>query len=135
MIEARRLANGRTWGEMNTLLVRHPLSQVKVLDRLLNLNRGPMPAPGDAGTLNANFYAFDEKSKAFHSTIGPSMRFVLDWADVDAFTLTAALGESGNPFSPHYDDFLTMSRRGEPWVVPFTRAKVFGAAKSVLRLE
>jgi len=135
MAEARRIANGRMWGEANTLTVRHPLARVKVLDWLLGLNRGPVPAPGDAGTLNANFYAFDEKSNAFRSSVGPSMRFVLDWADVDAFTLTGALGQSGNPFSPHYDDFLGMSRRGESWTVPFTRDQVFATKTSVLRLE
>lgn len=135
MAEARTIANGRTWGEANTLLVRHPLSRVKALDWWLRLNRGPLPAPGDPGTLNANFHSFDEKSKTFRSAIGPSMRFVLDWADVDAFTLTGALGQSGNPFSPHYADFLPLVRRGEAWTVPFSREKVFAEKAAVLRLE
>lgn len=135
MAEARRIANARTWGEANTLLVRHPLARVKILDRWLRLNRGPLPAPGDAGTLNANFYSFDEKTSSFRSAVGPSMRFVLDWSDPDSFTLTGALGQSGNPFSPHYDDFLEMARRGEAWTVPFSREKVFATARSRLRLE
>jgi penicillin amidase len=63
------------------------------------------------------------------------MRFVLDWSDVDAFTLTGALGQSGNPFSPHYDDFLDMVRRGEAWPMPFTRQKVDARKVSVLTLE
>ena len=62
------------------------------------------------------------------------MRFVLDWSDVDGFTLTGALGQSGNPFSPHYDDFLEMMRRGEEWNVPFSREKVNAKAASRLRL-
>jgi penicillin amidase len=62
------------------------------------------------------------------------MRFVLDWSNPDAFTINAALGQSGNPFSPHYDDFLELSRRGETWNVPFTREKVWAAKKSLLRL-
>jgi penicillin amidase len=134
MKDAKNIAGDRTWGEASTLTVRHPLARVKLLDWWLHLNRGPYPAPGDAGTLHANFFALDEKTKAFTARVGPSMRFVLDWSDVDGFTLTGALGQSGNPFSPHYDDFLEMMRRGEEWNVPFSRGKVFAKAASRLRL-
>lgn len=131
MAEAKQIANGRTWGEACTLLVRHPLSRVKIFS---GLNRGPFPAWGDPGTLNANFYSYHDDSKSFRAHVGPSMRFVLDWSDVDAFTLTGALGQSGNPLSPHYDDFLPMMLRGEPWNVPFSREKVFASKKSMLTL-
>jgi penicillin G amidase len=134
MQDAKSIANGRTWGEACTLLVKHPLARVKVLDRWLHLNRGPLPGFGDPGTLNANWFGYHEESKSFRSAIGASMRFVLDWSDVDAFTLTGALGQSGNPFSPHYDDFLSMSQRGEAWTVPFTKEKVYAAKQSLLTL-
>lgn len=135
MREAKEIANGRTWGEACTLLVKHPLARVKLLDVWLNLNRGPYPASGDPGSLNANFFSYDDASKSFHSHIGPSMRFVLDWSNPDAFTINGALGQSGNPFSPHYDDFLETGRNGDTWNVPFTRERVFAAKTSVLRLE
>ncbi|HUP61411.1 MAG TPA: penicillin acylase family protein [Thermoanaerobaculia bacterium] len=134
MREAVTIASDRTWGEASTLTVQHPLARVKLLDWWLKLNRGPQPAPGDNGTLNANFFSFREEKKEFHSRLGPSMRFVLDWSDVDAFTLNGALGQSGNPFSPHYDDFLDMMRRGEEWNVPFTKEKVYAKKASLLRL-
>lgn len=134
MREAKTIANGRTWGEACTLTVTHPLSRVKILDAWLGLDRGPFPSGGDPGTLNANFFSFDEDSGSFRTHVGPSMRFVLDWADVDAFTLTGALGQSGNPFSPHYDDFLPMARSGEAWNVPFSREKVQARAASTLTL-
>lgn len=134
MREAAKIANGRTWGEASTLTVRHPLARVKLLERWLRLDRGPYPAPGDAGTLRANFFSFDEKTNAFSSRIGPSMRFVLDWSNVDGFMLNGALGQSGNPFSPHYDDFLDMMQRGEEWNVPFSREKVYAKKASLLRL-
>jgi acyl-homoserine lactone acylase PvdQ len=109
----------------------HPLSRVKLFRFL---NRGPFPAWGDPGTLNANFYSYHHDSKSFRAHVGPSMRFVLDWSDVDAFTLTGALGQSGNPLSPHYDDFLPMMLRGEPWNVPFSREKVFAKKTSQLTI-
>lgn len=130
---AKRIANGRTWGEACTLLVKHPLGRIKVVAPVFN--RGPFPAWGDPGTLNANFYSYHEESQSFRAHVGPSMRFVLDWADVDAFTLTGALGQSGHVRSPHYDDFLPMMRKGEAWNVPFTREKVFAKKTSVLTLR
>ncbi|MGZ5445437.1 MAG: penicillin acylase family protein [Thermoanaerobaculia bacterium] len=126
MREAVSIANGRTWGEACTLTIRHPLARVKVLDWFLDLNRGPFPGWGDPGALNANFFSYRDETKSFRAHIGPSMRFVLDWSDVDAFSLSGALGQSGNPFSPHYDDFLGVTE----WNVPFTREKVFASAKS-----
>lgn len=134
MREAKPIANGRTWGEACSLLVRHPLARVKVLDWWLHLNRGPFAGEGDPGTLHANFYSYHDDSKTFRTHIGPSMRFVLDWSNVDAFTLTGALGQSGNPFSPHYDDFLNMARKGEAWNVPFSRARVFARKTGLLTL-
>jgi penicillin amidase len=134
MRDAVKIANKRTWGEASKLTVRHPLARVKLLEKWLRLDRGPAPAPGDQGSLHANFFSFDEKTNAFSSRVGPSMRFVLDWSDVDGFTLNGALGQSGNPFSLHYDDFLEMMRRGEEWNVPFSRAKVYAKRASLLRL-
>jgi penicillin amidase len=134
MREAKPIANGRTWGEACSLLVRHPLARVKVLDWWLHLNRGPFAGEGDPGTLHANFYSYHDDSKTFRTHVGPSMRFVLDWANVDAFTLTGALGQSGNPFSPHYDDFLSMARKGEALNVPFSRAQVFARKTALLTL-
>jgi penicillin amidase len=52
------------------------------------------------------------------------MRFALDWADIDGFTLSRHLGQSGNPLSPHFDDFLESHLTGEAWPMPFTRAAV-----------
>jgi len=131
MREAKAIANGRTWGEACTLTIRHPLARVKVLDWFLDLDRGPFPGWGDAGSLNANFFSYHDDTKAFRARLGASMRFVLDWSDVDAFSLSGALGQSGNPFSPHYDDFLGVTE----WNVPFTRKKVFADAKSVVELR
>jgi penicillin amidase len=133
MREAREIANGRTWGEACKLVVRHPLARVKVLDWWLKLNRGPIGGTGDPGSLNANFYSYHDDTKSFRTRVGPSMRFVLDWSNPDAFTLTGALGQSGNPFSPHYDDFFEMTQRGESWNVPFAKESVYAQRRSLLR--
>lgn len=124
----------RPFGAVQTLTVRHPLASVPALNRWLRLTRGPFPSGGDDATLNAAFVRFDTTTRAFHNEAGPSMRFVMDWADIDGFSLSRHLGQSGNPFSPHFDDFLVPHLAGEPWPLPFSRSRVEAAAVNTLRL-
>ncbi|MCB0277903.1 MAG: penicillin acylase family protein [Calditrichaeota bacterium] len=125
----------RPYGEISILEIEHPLSSVPLLDSWLNLNRGPVSKEGSFATLNSNYNSFDDGSKQFKSHVGASMRFVLDWADIDGFSLMTNLGQSGNPFSPHYDDFLDDWISGKRWVVPFSKQKVFQKSKSILHLQ
>ncbi len=135
---AMRAALAEPWrrplGEAQTLTVRHPLAGVRLLDRWLGLTRGPYPIGGDDATLNAAFTVFDTTTRAWRDEAGPSMRFVMDWADVDGFTLSRHLGQSGNPLSPHFADFLLPHLAGETWPMPFTRARVEARASSTLTL-
>lgn len=124
----------RPFGAMQTLTVRHPLASVRLLDRWLGLTRGPFPAGGDYATLDAAFAVFDTVTRTLHNEAGPSMRFVMNWADPDGFTLSRHLGQSGNPLSPHFDDFLAPHLAGEPWPMPFSRSRIEQRAVSRLRL-
>lgn len=124
----------RPFGEVQTLTVKHPLAMVAALDTWLGLTRGPVPIGGDDATLDAAFTRFDSTTMTLHDEAGPSMRFVLDWADVDGFTLSRHLGQSGNPLSPHFADFLEPHLAGEPWPLPFTRARVEARTVSRLRM-
>ncbi len=126
------MVGDRSWGEILRLDIRHPLGSVGLLDAWLGLNRGPLAMGGDSGSLNATWYRLDAASGTFHATIGPSMRFVLDWADPDSFAILTNLGQSGNPLSRHYDDFLDDWYRGRSWTVPCSRAAV--EARAVGRL-
>ena len=131
--------SGKSYGDICRLRVVHPLSRApwigKLLDFWLGLNRGPYPALGDDGSLNASFNFWDKKRGELASVAGPSMRFVLDWADLDSFTIQGNFGQSGNPLSPHYDDFFELMRNGERWVVPFTREKVYQRRVGLLKLR
>lgn len=132
--DALERANDRPLGEVQTLTIRHPLARSALLERWLRLNRGPFPRGGDQESLNltgATLLPAEQRFEAWH---GPSMRFVLDWADIDGFTIEIPTGQSGNPFSRHYDDFLRLNQRGERWVVPFSRAAVEERAVRRLRL-
>ena len=91
---------------------------------------------------HVEFHGYDAKGNRIKTTTtrtladvaGPSMRFVMDWSDVDGFTLSRHLGQSGNPLSPHFADFLAPHLAGESWPMPFTRAKVEARAVQTLRI-
>lgn len=125
----------KTLGDISAFRVKHPFSEVKILDFWLRLNRGPFLLPGDKGTINVNWTGYDENTGKFYTIEGPSMRYILDWSDIDSFTIHTNLGQSGNPFSPHYDDFLDVWRKGERWVVPFTKDGVYAQKTSLLQLK
>ena len=122
-------------GEISFHKLSHPLGVVRLLDYWLDLNRGPYKIGGDNSTIDANFNAYNEKEKEFDAIVGPSMRFLLDWANPDSFLIIGNLGQSGNPFSSHYADFLPFMQKGEYWNVPFSKSKVEKKAVSVLRIK
>lgn len=125
----------RPLGRIQTLAIEHPMAQSAILDRWLKLSRGPIATGGDAGSLNVTYTSFDEQRATLRARAGASMRFVLDWSDPDQFALNLTLGQSGNPLSPHFDDFLPSFISGEPWTVPFKRDAVVARAKSTLVLK
>jgi len=125
LAEALQIRGTKTWGDFHSLTMHHPLSVVPVVSDLLNLEYGPYPWAGTAGTLNASFYFEDKKnSNHFISAVGPSWRFVIDFSDIDAATFVLPAGNSGNPASPHFIDFYKMWKTGERWNVPVSKEKV-----------
>ncbi len=128
------MCGAKRWGEMQTLVMQHPMATVPVVGSLLGLDHGPWPYGGSPGTLNASYHQrLGEAS--FSTIVGPSLRFVVDFSDIDAATMVLPAGNSGNPMSPHFFDFNEMWRKGERWNVPLSREKVFDRAISVLTLR
>lgn len=65
----------------------------------------------------------------------PSMRMVVDTADLDASTWVNLTGNSGHPASSHYDDQYQAWADGETFAWPFTRPAVEEAEVETLRLH
>ncbi|MCP4711374.1 MAG: penicillin acylase family protein [Planctomycetes bacterium] len=131
---ALQISGRRLYGDASFFEVSHPLGQLKILDYWLDLKRGPFPYAGDETCLNSNFTFYNQEENCYYTAAGPSLRSVLDWSDIDNFTIHLNLGQSGNPFSPHFDDFLEIWRNGGSWVVPMTKEKVFAGKTEMLTL-
>jgi penicillin amidase len=100
------------WGNTILLTFYHPLGQgFPLLGRLLNV--GAFPQAGTATTV-----------KAATSRHGPSMRMVVDLADLDHSVQNITLGESGQVFSPYSKDQFDAWYNGRSFPMLFSDAAV-----------
>jgi penicillin amidase len=100
------------WGNTIPLTFYHPLGQaVPLLGRLLDV--GPFPQAGTATTVRATT-----------SRHGPSMRMVVDLSTLDHSVQNITLGESGQVFSPYYQDQFEAWYNGRTFPMPFSDAAV-----------
>ncbi|MBZ0200652.1 MAG: penicillin acylase family protein [Ignavibacteriaceae bacterium] len=102
------------WGRIHTVTFEHPFSgQSSFIDRYINI--GPYNIGGDGTTLFNTEYPFHEslegvpilEHKEFECTLGPSMRYIFDFAKPDEFYIILPTGQSGNVLSEHYRDMTS----------------------------
>jgi penicillin amidase len=110
------------WGRHYPVLFTHPLGRIWPLGRLFNV--GPFQQPGTKLTV-----------KQTTSRLGPSMRMVVDFADIDHSYNNLTLGESGQPFSPYYDNQVTHWLEAKSYPMLFTDEAVKRSAVKVLTLR
>ncbi len=96
------------WGSLHTAtFVSNPLGQSGI-DLIENLvNRGPVMASGGSDIVNAT--GWNASSGDFTVRSLPSMRMIVDLGDFAGSLSMHTTGQSGHPFSPHYNDMI------EPW--------------------
>ncbi|MEP0984996.1 penicillin acylase family protein [Ekhidna sp.] len=96
------------WGDAHQLTHKHALGDV-----LSFLNVGDFPVSGGNEVLNNMGYTYEESQ---NQTIrfGPSTRRIVDFSDVrnNSWSILPT-GQSGNYFSPYYDDQAQMFANGE----------------------
>lgn len=117
------------WGRLHTVSSAHVLGAVQPLDRLFTI--GPRANGGDGFTVDAASYSL---KKPYAQTSGPSMRMVVDLADLDAMRAILPTGESGQPLAPHWGDMTDKWLAGEYVVVHFDAA-TFGRLEGTLRFK
>lgn len=120
----------QTWGDIHQHTASHPLGSIGPLRPIFN--RGPFPTGGNWNTVNSGGYYPD---RPFAMLLGPAYRIIADPADWDASISIIPSGQSGQPFSPHYDDQI------EPWLkveyhpLPFSLEAVESAAVHTMTLS
>ncbi|MDF1545185.1 MAG: penicillin acylase family protein [bacterium] len=133
MQRAVELAGADRWGDRHSLTVRHPLAAVPLLGTLLDLTYGPYAQPGTAGTLNASFFRITDDYN-FETFVAPSWRMVIDFSDSSTAEFVLPAGNSGNPASPYFSNFIDDWRQGKYWTVPsdYERVKAEAVSSHIL---
>jgi len=131
--ETLKITQDKTWGDFQSFKMEHPFAIVPILGGLLDLGYGPWEWGGTLGTPHQSYSFYTDQH--FDVVIGASWRFIIDFANPDEIQMVLPTGNSGNPMSPHFNDFLDMWLNGEYWIVPLSQDKVYSSAKSILKMK
>lgn len=104
------------WGDLHVAPMRHLL--LNAIPGLGALGNRPLETPGGDDTLNRGQATSGEDAPPFAHVHGAGFRAVYDLDELDRSLFALAGGQSGNPFSPHYDDLLTDWRDGRYFGIP-----------------
>jgi penicillin amidase len=117
------------WGKLRPLTLEHPVCAVKALAPVFN--RGPYAWGGDGNTVSQ---ASGGGRPGVPQVIA-SLRFAVECGDWDNAHFVLPGGQSGNPFSKHYDDMVPLWLRGKGVPIPWSPQAVAAATLETLRLE
>jgi len=101
---------GLSWGKLHQLEHDHPFGQIEALRPYFNV--GPFEAPSGSEVLNNMGFAMDGDLN-YNTDHGPSTRRIVDFSDLNNSRSILPTGNSGNIFSPHYNDQAEMYVKGE----------------------
>ncbi|MCL0064172.1 penicillin acylase family protein [Dehalococcoidia bacterium] len=122
------------WGELHTsYFVSTPLgmSGIGLIEDMVN--RGPFATSGSTGTVNNTVW--DAGAGDFSVSALPSMRMIIDLADLSQSVAIHTTGQSGHPYSRHYDDMIDTWLNMEYNPMLWTREDIEAAAVNRLILH
>lgn len=102
--------NDWTWNKVHTVEHPHPIGKVEMLRSYFNV--GPYEVSGTQEVINNLGFHYDETGE-YKVYFGPSTRRVIDFSDIENSMSILPTGQSGNPFSEHYDDQAEMYIQGK----------------------
>ena len=111
-ISDQRGPDPSTWqyGKIHHLTHEHAMGEVEILGDFFNVGRYEVPSAKDA-LCKYEFKLTDTVD--FEVFSGPAMRVSVDFEDVNASESILPTGQSGNVFSPYYDNQADMYHSGE----------------------
>ncbi|NHA67623.1 penicillin acylase family protein [Phycicoccus flavus] len=125
---------GWDWGRLHRVTLEHPVLGGETVPAPVRwlFNEGPYDMPGGSAIVNANGW---DASEGYEVNWGPSMRMVVDLADLDASTWINQTGVSGHVSDDHYADQVAdwVAGRQRPW--PFSLEAVQATDPDVLTLR
>ena len=107
------------WGDVHYAHMKHlPFTFVPVLNKIFDLR---IDASGGPFTINRGGYSISNEKSPFAEIHGASFRVIYDLDDLDRSLYVHTTGQSGNPLSQFFDNFV------RPWrdieYIPMTTSK------------
>ncbi|WP_046758484.1 penicillin acylase family protein [Kordia jejudonensis] len=124
--------NEWTWNKVHTMEHPHPMGKVETLRPYFNV--GPFEASGTREVIN-NLGFHYEGSGEYNIYFGPSTRRIIDFSDVENSMSILPTGQSGNLFSPHYQDQAKMYAEGRFRKMMLNTEEIKQNAKNTLTLK
>ncbi len=118
------------WGDVHSVTFNHPFGKRKPLDKVFNL--GPFSVAGGGTTVNKSEYKF---TSPYTTSVGASMRFVIDLKNPLVSYSVITSGESGQPLHKHYDDQTPLWLNGAYHSVTMDWDEIRSQKQDHLRLQ
>jgi penicillin amidase len=119
------------WQKVHFIEHPHAFSKISGLKEFFHI--GPFPSPGGNETINNASFIFNGDG-TYTAHFGPSMRIVIDFADIENATSILPTGNSGNVMSPHYSDQAEMYVKGEYRKMKMNKAEIKGSNNLLMLL-
>ncbi|MBI1208969.1 MAG: penicillin acylase family protein [Azospirillum sp.] len=98
------------WGDEHRAPLGHPLfGRIPVIRDLFDIG---IETDGSVFTINRGTSRIGDPETPFAHIHGPGYRSIYDLSDLQRSRFIITTGQSGNPLSPHYDDFVRRWRDG-----------------------
>jgi penicillin amidase len=122
------------WGHIHKVIFRHLLGSVPALERTFNI--GPYEVGGDQTTVNNAEYSFNRalENFEFDNILGPSMRMIVDLADISNSYTINSTGQSGQPLNSNYEDQTRLWLFGDYKVEPMNETEMLKDQYKLLTL-
>jgi penicillin amidase len=121
------------WGQLHSSTFRNGTLGKSGIAPIENLfNRGPFPTAGGESIVNATGWDIYD---SFEVNWLPSMRMIVDLANLDRSVTVHTTGQSGHAYHPHYIDMADLWRNIQYYPMWWNPASVQKDAESLLKLE
>ena len=121
------------WGDEHTAPLAHQiLGRVPVIRDLIDIS---IATDGGFYTVNRGATAVSNRDRPFAHVHGAGYRGIYDLADPARSRFVIATGQSGNPLSPHWGDFVERWRDGRHVTIAGSREALERGGLGTVRLE
>ena len=118
------------WGEVHALSLRHRLyGMIPGMDSLTGVD---LPMGGDRFTVSTAGFVFNSDERAFATVHGPVLRAVVDLSEPVTGYFVILPGQSGNPFSPYYDNLVERWYANDPIPIQLGRDGIEASHRLIL---